>query len=360
MFSRSTRLSAVDLAVALAVILAGILADALGQNCPPGGCPAPQWQPARPIVAPVQPAAQALDPAVVQVAWRSGNRLLRGTGTIVGILNSTPRVAAVLTAGHGVQPGGTLTVTYAGAVYPARVVDRDDSADLALLLFDAPTPCHYYKIATDVPPKGSQMTWSGFANGSKATRRVGPVYSHDESMIWVSGNVLLGMSGGPIFSRRYGLVSIITEGVDFQCRTPAVPTHCRGPILSRLRNFLGCGRYAWVLQGCVTPAAERPPVPDQPTPAPPSVDLTGVLAELAALRLAVENIQLQPGEKGDKGDPGDDGVSPTIDYDQLAAEVVKRLPPRKFQAKTPDGKPSGPIVEKRWDEIVYLKSALAE
>ena len=380
MFSRSDVLSTVIMSVVLVLLAVALAlmvpAAAMGQSCPPGtqcgpnGCssddqishanwetlrfeagwrtgPGVYSRPAPPTPnkrsAPARAAARTLDPAVVQVVWRSGSRTLRGTGTIVGILKSTPRVGAVLISGHGVRPGGTVSVTYAGVLYPARVVDRDDSADLALLLFNAPAGCHYYRIATDLPSKGTPVTWAGFADGSRPTNRSGPVHSHEESMLWVTGDVRPGMSGGPILSRLHGLVSIITEGVDIQCRTPAVPTHVRGPILSRLRDFLGCGRYAWVLEGCATPSTERPPVPDpvQPTLVSPSVDLAGVLAKLTALQEAIDNIQLQPGEKGDDGDPGVDGVDGNdgVDgedgapfdvarlMDEQIAALAKRLPP---------------------------------
>lgn len=87
---------------------------------------------------------------------------------------------------------------------------------------------------------------------------------------------------------------------------------------------------------------QLPPLQKPPPPTPPAVDLTAILAELAALREAIENIQLQPGpqgetgaqgERGEPGPPGNDGPPFDVasltgeDYDVLAAEVEKRLRP---------------------------------
>jgi hypothetical protein len=50
--------------------------------------------------------------------------------------------------------------------------------------------------------------------------------------------------------------------------------------------------------------------------------------------------------------------------DELVKAVIAKLPPRRFQAKTPDGKPFGDIVVKGWtakdDDILYLQSVIAK
>lgn len=53
-------------------------------------------------------------------------------------------------------------------------------------------------------------------------------------------------------------------------------------------------------------------------------------------------------------------VEPTPVYlDALTAAVIAKLPLRRYQAKTPDGKPFGPIFTKGWtaddDDILYFK-----
>ncbi len=380
MFSRSIPLWLQALAVALAILAAGVFSDflasaAFGQDCVGKDCVGPQcrnpstsgWRaPARIQTGPMIPASsgrtlhrRALEPAVVQVIRRSGNSLFEGTGTIIGVLMSTPRVAAVLATLHGARPGGNMTVVYAGKAYPAQLVDQDEALDLALLTFAPPAECHFFQIASDNPPVGTPMAWEGFAQfGKGPTRREGPVYFYedDPEAIWVTGDVLPGMSGGPIFSRLHGLVSIITRAIDVNNRTPAIATHTSGPTLQRIRDFLGRGRYAWALDGCVQ-AAKSPPKrlplvpvetgqggsngpsgpgqggsngPSGPGITPNAVELSGILAELAALRETIEALELKqgpPGEKGDRGEAGNPGAAATIDMAALVAEIIQQLPP---------------------------------
>ena len=164
-----------------------------------------------------------------------------------------------------------------------------------------------------------------------------------------------GVSGGPIFSRRLGLISVVTTGIGL---TPGRSTEVEGPALSWIRSFLRRGRYAWALDGCVDVAKKSPPerlplVPIEPVKDTASLDLSAVLAELAALRQTIEAMQLQPGPpgrqgptgkpgppgedggKGDKGDPGADydfGLETPIDdltdkQIETLAKLAKRLPP---------------------------------
>ena len=386
MISRSVPLWLQALAVALAILAAGVFSDflasaAYGEDCCPPGteCANPAtsgWRaPTRIYTGPMPGPAigrrlpqRPLEPAVVQVIRRSGNSLFEGTGVIVGVLtlSSPPRVGAVLASLHGARPGGKMTVVYAGKAYPAHLVDQDEALDLALLTFDAPAECHYLQIASKNPPVGTPMVWEGFAQfGKGPTHREGPVYLYedDPETIWVTGDVLPGMSGGPIFSRLHGLVSIITRAIDVNNRTPAIATHTSGPTLRRIRNFLGCGQNAWALDGCVqvvkAPPKRLPLVPVEPVGEDPventlpPVDLSEILAQLAALRETIEALELKQGPPGDKGDTGQAGHSPTIDLDALVAEVIERLPPMRFQAGT-KAAPEGTEVEKRLGDILYL------
>ena len=87
------------------------------------------------------------------------------------------------------------------------------------------------------------------------------------------------------------------------------------------------------------------------TPPPPTVDLSGIRAELAALREAIETLELQQGEKGDsgiqgerglQGDKGDTGLQgeqfdiASLTDDQILA-LALRLPPVRLQTIDAEG-----------------------
>lgn len=300
------------------------------------------WRGPVPIRSPEEATHGPLEPAVVQTICRTGRTIKRGTGTIIAILKSRPRIGAVLTSVHTLQAGGDITIRYDGTIYPAKIVDQDGTLDIALLTFDAPANCYYMPLANEDAKKGTLLVWEGFTPIGPV-RREGIVLGYEGSAILVSGSTAEGMSGGPVFSRARGLVSVVTSGIGL---TPGRSTETEGPALSWIRTFLRRGRYAWVLEGCVTPPEDLPPIPEEDTstlvpvqPIPAAVDLSGILAELAALRETIEHLELQQGKKGERGEkglPGEDGqqglqgeaaASPVIDYDVLAAEVLKRLPP---------------------------------
>jgi hypothetical protein len=234
---------------------------------------------------------------------------------------------------------------------------------LVLLLFDAPDNCHYHPIGKEQPPLNTPMVWKGHAHDGGQIYIEGPVAdSYGDPLLWVAGSVREGMSGGPILSRLHGLVSIITEGADLQNRSPAIPTHCCGPLLSRIRNFLGCGRYAWVLEGVAYPPDERPPAPkpDQPAPAPVKSDCDElrILIEANAKAIAALTAASKvPGPRGPPGPPGSAFDPATLTDEQIKA-LAKRLPPLTFQARTPKGEPYGPVVEKRLGDMIYLNSTI--
>jgi len=70
--------------------------------------------------------------------------------------------------------------------------------------------------------------------------------------------------------------------------------------------------------------------------------------------IAVRPIQPRP--------PMPDEEPPSVDLDELAAEVIKRLPPRRFQAKDSNGVPYGNPITKGWtdgeSDILYFQSEL--
>ena len=382
------------LAMGAAITLLGLAPDAFGQappsqQCPPGqqcegdscrlstqGWHAPsriQW-PARAQ----QSAAsqQPLQPAVVQTICRVGTTIKRGTGTIIAVLRSTPRVGAVLTSVHTLQAGGDISIRYAGRVYPAQIVDQDGTLDIALLTFEAPVDCYIMRLADVDPQRGALMVWEGFTPAGPV-RRQGTVLGYEGSILCVIGNSIDGMSGGPVFSPLKGLVSVLTADV----RSPLDPRHIQGPALSWIKQFLRRGRYAWALEGCADPATTTPQVPssaadpEEPNGEPARLPLEPVVhsaTDLQDLRALIQQnseaiaalvaAAAVPGEPGAQGEPGEPGEPATINLDDLTAKVLERLPPMRFQAMTPDGKIFGSVVERRLgnEKPLYLKSARAE
>lgn len=80
-----------------------------------------------------------------------------------------------------------------------------------------------------------------------------------------------------------------------------------------------------VTPGPVTPGPVTPPV----TPAP-AVDLKPILDKLAEIEAKLAAVESKPGKDGVNGRDGKDGKDGTvaqIDYERLAIEVAKRLPP---------------------------------
>ncbi len=375
-------------------------------QCPPGTRgvnpsgqgwtnPAINWQtPPRQQARPQRQAAQGpLQRSVVQTICRIGGTTKRGTGTIIAVLKSTPRIAAVLTACHTLQAGGEISIRFDDTLYPAKIVDQDGTLDLALLTFLAPSKCCYMPLAEGDPRPGAMMTWEGFGSLGLFRQR-GPVHGYEGSMIWVTGHVSDGVSGGPIFTGA-GLVSVVTTGIMDSARSKVV-MHVEGPALSWIKRFLRRGRYAWALEGLAEvkeqPTPKRLPLvpvkPAEDVPPPPVPEASPDCAELrililqngrdiANLRALLEKrskrgekgntgergLQGEQGLQGEKGEPGQNGQlgEPFVmDYDKLVDEVVKRMPPMRFQAKTVDGIPTGDIIEKRFGDILYMKSARPE
>lgn len=87
------------------------------------------------------------------------------------------------------------------------------------------------------------------------------------------------------------------------------------------------------------PAATSSPPEAEPTPAPRSTPLdydklAGLLADKLAADPRLRGPQGEPGldgQDGKQGPAGPPGADAVVDYDQLAAAVVARLPPQRLQ-----------------------------
>ena len=350
MFSRSTCPSMVSLAVAMALLA-------------PTACLA------------VLP--DAVDKTANNVVRVKVGRSL-ASGVYVG--NQYVLTARHLFDGEGTSQA-TATFRYGDEKVSGRLISTIGSDwDSAVIRLDREpaTSLPTLTVSRDIRP--GDVLWVGGYSSGKLVYRHGPVdgfrrLKEDPTgpawYVQFNAPCYSGDSGGPMFLEDGTLVGTMWGSggpCGRQCSDESHRTYSIGLCARFTRKLIGALFPGLKRNDCppggVCPGdRDRPEIPgEQPiapwdgrdmpqpppvvpgTPSPPSVDLTDVLAQLAALQVAVANIQLRSGEKGDKGDkgdPGNDGVSPVIDYNSLAAEVIKLLPP-PVAAPSPE-----PIPERR-------------
>lgn len=352
MFSRSIHFYALALIIALAIVLPGILSDARGE---------------------LPVAVDQTANNVVRV--KVGSSL--GSGVYIGS-------RYVLTARHlftGPRTNqASVTFRVGNEVVGGRLVSAVDSDwDSAAIQLDREptTPVASLSVSRDVRP-GDVLWVAGYSKGPLQYRH-GPVDGFRRLKKYPSGPAWYvqfdapcysGDSGGPVFMGDGTLVGTMWgSGSDHECSNEDHRTYSIAVCARFTRKFFGSlfprGRPKTGCPGGICPVdpvqpGERPRLPwdgkNMPPPvpdviAPPPVDLSGILAELAGLREAIENIQLkegpkgEPGTAGEKGEPGaagNDGTDGTpFDIATLTDEDIKalvaRLPPIRMRTITADG-----------------------
>ncbi len=338
--------------------------------CPPGQkCPTtPAWtQPgtfksgiSKTFVRPESsPARRPMVPvirtkSVVPVLYDANNPA--AAGVYVGVIEGRGvTITCWHVAKHGVRRAGGSLVTG---------IHKDKFGyDLAALL----------TIPLDVPPIilgpaaqiGAVVTISGYPHGRYGQRqsRVIAVSEPDPGQEWhgliLAGSSAVGDSGGAVLDTNNHLVGLLWGTVtDSSQNSTATAVPPIADFLRRLQIMLSEGdkvqtqdepeyRIEWQDgEGNALP----PPIQEPPA----TVDLSGILSELAALRETIESLELKQGEKGEpgeRGETGEAGVSPTIDYKLIAAEVVKVLPPITLQTIKAD-----PAVRYSQEEIERIRN----
>ena len=136
-----------------------------------------------------------------------------------------------------------------------------------------------------------------------------------------------GDSGGAVLDDSGNLVGMIW-GTDANgtAGSVAVSIEAIADFLRRLEITLGGGEP-------VTPAEPVAPLPP-PIPATNCDDLRVLIQQNAEAIAALAAVARVPGPPGPQGPSG---KTPDIDYEQLAAEVIKRLPPVRLQTIKADG-----------------------
>lgn len=326
------------------LLLAGSVAaqyppsQCLPSQCPPGQpcIPSTQWRVSPPRV------AVAVNPAIVRVGSRYGKITDYGSGTIVERRGKT---AYVLTCWHTLRDGRArdVFVVIKGRRYTARVMHTDPLWDVAVLAIADPGIVPI-PLGTTQLTKGQRIMAAGFGSGGYrqiAGTLVGfsaPQSSAPFELMRVSVGSRLGDSGGPLLyrGRVVGVIST-TSG-----------TYSYGPCLPRLRRILRAvlppypNRPAVIVPRPVVVVPVQPPSPPPIVTPAPEIDYDKLAAavlkqmDMEALRgpVGLPGADGAPGSAGADGapglpgSPGADGVAGsgvTIDVAALAVQVAKIL-----------------------------------
>jgi hypothetical protein len=306
---------------------------------------------------------------------RGNNMEAIGSGTYLGS-------GLGLTCDHLAAPVGTqATFTLPAGTFTGRTVASDSTYDLAVIeLSDYPT-LPGLPLSTGDESIGSRVYPLGYSSGV-LRGRVGTLADFggpisDGLANWSMSAVpsFPGDSGGPLFDDQARIVGCVIRS-DYQTSTTAV---CQGRVqrflfpwnakLAAWQSAVAAGHNPWThgsnwVQQCgpggcapmrphpgtqISPGSWSSPRPIEPVrpapqtvqgpkgdtgePGPPGRDgKDGSDADDEAILVALfQRIKSDPSFRGEKGEQGARGEDAAVDYDLLAAEVARRLPPIHVQ-----------------------------
>ncbi len=259
----------------------------------------------------------------------------------------------MLTNWHVVRDGNSkVAVAFGAKAYCAAVIGLDKATDVAVLQIGKPDrkPA---ELGED-PAIGDTVLSTGF--GPRSYRAVsGPVIQFvdpgDGRASWYEARLTTrqGDSGGPVFNRAGRVCGLVAGGAGGLSNGPIASVLRRVLSLAKPRRGGKCcpsqrpsGR--WVSP--IRPNTKRPLPAIQPVnPATTLPDCRNELAvlikaqaasqvQIDQLMVLVNNLTKQksiPGPPGKDGKDGLTGPAAVIDYERLAQEVQKRLPPITVQ-----------------------------
>lgn len=309
-----------------------------------------------------------------------------GTGTVVAVDSGRERTTClIVTAAHVVETANGGTITWVdGSQTEWRILQRDAQHDVAALLAWAPQqPPEPIPIAQAPPPADAAVEICGFGGPDRRLRHFGAsLLTADETHVVANQYVISGDSGGAMLYRGE-LVGVVfggsgqrgaVRGRDGSTWNLVYPASSRAGFYP-IRRLLAQIWQPWMTEhafpnygasscpGGRCPSPQAPGGPNlSPPPASPgrppagSVDYDRIV-ELVIERMACdERFRGPPGPKGDKGDAanidiaaltialtermanderfrgpqgpaGPAGSDASVDVDQLADDVLNRLPP---------------------------------
>lgn len=294
--------------------------------------------------------AAAHHAAVVEV--RAGNA--GGTGCLVW---SDGKRGIVLTAAHVVEGQQIAKATWkTGYQSAGKIAGRYSTQDVACFEVVPPADAVVVPVCPDPQPLGTQGEACGFGgpDGKLRSFHVKAIDGTGDRTTW-QGVVISGDSGGPIFvtidGQPYVAGTIIggpntstIAGSEWQAVHPiyASKTHFCRTILAQCygdscippsrilpwRQSIEQQLYPPQAPQQKPPAASPPIASPVPQPVVPQIDYAK-LADAVAEKLAAD--ARFRGPSGVDGKPGVNGKDAVIDYNRLAEEVIRRMPPISVQ-----------------------------
>lgn len=151
--------------------------------------------------------------ASVKVVVQSGKTRYLGAGTMIDGTQGRSLIATCAHTWDGVAADATTSVEHAGLTYPARLVGRDRSTDVAVLAISSRKALPFVRLANIVPSIGDNTRACGSdSNGRLVCRdeRITAVDRYDGGPnLEFTGRAGEGDSGGGLFNAAGQLVGII-------------------------------------------------------------------------------------------------------------------------------------------------------
>ena len=252
-----------------------------------------------------------------------------------GLILKTGPEGEVLSCAHGLKNGAPKVRMPDGSWQQAAIIDIDQQSDLALFRVNVTTK-HKTEIATELPRAGEAAGWEGYPGGRHSARegRVAEIVGINggtNNAVTLNIPAYSGCSGGSLYRVRDGKVIGVLSGTDGRS---TIGAHCL-----TIQAFLAKARGT--NQSVVEPPAEKTVVDVGPMVAVLSERIEKIETRLVAVES--REYPVLPGPAGPQGEPGKDGAdgkdgrdgkdgqTPEIDYERLAAEVMKLQPQPESQ-----------------------------
>jgi len=264
-----------------------------------------------------QPSVVVRQPATSRVVL-----LLSDGGT--GVVLKTGQQGEVISCAHGLERGIPSVRMPDGSWQPASLMGIDRELDVALLRVNV-TSGVVATLSDSLPRVGEVAGWEGYPGG-RMTRKAGRVSAVFGDSLTLNITAYSGCSGGPITNQAGQVIGILAGTRDDTGET--IGTHCIA-----IRRFLAKARATTQQEVAVDPP-EKPIVDWGPMVAVVEQH-TEQITSIEKRLTVIEERELLPGPAGPQGEPGKDGANgkdgrdgqtPDIDYERLAAEVVKLQP----------------------------------